>query len=174
MKTDVKLLEIKGIKVPNFEEPAGEKFKKAMNEIYSKVEQKRIIRNNSITTIEKLKRELAILKNKQLMAEDEFEEQEMKKRRKDVQEQLENTEDYSGLDVDAYAKKLIGNPEIQKLKEEARLEYLKISKITAEYEKTLRQRYAISIKEVNRFMADMGSESEYRQAAVRFNSYKNN
>ena len=174
MKTDIKLLEIKGVKTPDFAEPKGEKFRQAMNEVYTKVEEKRIIRSNSVTTIERLKSDLAILKGKQIMAEDKFEEIEIKKKRKVLQEQLENTEDYSGLDVDAYAKKLISNPEIQKLEEDARLECIAISQTANAYEKELRNGYEVSRKEVARYTAGERSDSEYRQAAINYNRYKNN
>jgi hypothetical protein len=174
MKTDVKLLEIKGIKTPDFAEPKGEKFRQAMKEIHVKVEEKRVIRNESVSTIERLKSDLAILKGKQIMAEDKHEEMEFKKKRKEVQEQLDNTEDYSGLDVDAYAKKLINNPEIKKLEEDARLECIAISQIANAYEKELRNNYETSRKEVARYTAGERSDSEYRQAAINYNRYKNN
>ena len=174
MKTDIKLLEIKGVKTPDFAEPKGEKFRQAMNEIYKKVEEKRNIRSNSVTTIERLKNDLAILKGKQIMSEDKFEEIEIKKKRKVLQEQLENTEDYSGLDVDAYAKKLISNPEIQRLEADARQECIAISQIAKAYEIELRNNYETSKKEVARYTADIRSDSEYKQAAINYNQYKSN
>jgi hypothetical protein len=174
MKSDVKLLEIKGIKTPNFAEPKGELFRQAMNEINAKVEAKRSIKNNSISTITQLKSELAVLKSKQVMAEDEFEEMAIKKRRKEVQEQLDNTDDYSALDVEAFAKKLVSNPVIQKLHDEAIEECRLISGITEEYAKALKMEYERSIKETNRFNAGMGSDSDYRIAAIKYNEYISN
>lgn len=174
MKTNTNLLEIKDVQTPKFKEVKGEDFYQAIIEIYKKVEEKRVIRNQSVSTISKLKNELEALKQQQIMAEDEFEEIEIKKKRKQVQEQLESVDDYSNLDVDAFAKKLISKPEIQKLYEEAKTEYEENIEVAQAYKEKLDRYYKEAISEINRFSAAMGSDSIYRQAAVTFHQYSNN
>jgi len=174
MRTDAILLDIKGVKTPSFDEPQGELFKQAMNEINSKVEAKRLIRSNSLETIVQLKKELAVSKNKQIMAEDEFEEIETRIKRKAVQEQLDNTEDYSGLDIGAYAKKLISNPIIQTLYNDATEEYRENRIRINDYAETLKNEYEKFINEAQRYIADYRPDSDYRIGVVKYNEYVNN
>lgn len=172
MKSDIKLIELKGIETPSFLEPIGEEYIKAMHEIYLKVEEKRIIRGNSVNKIKELSTKLTTLKHQILMAEDEFEEIEIRKRIDEVKEQLDHTEDYTGLDVNEYARKLISNPEVEKLREKAQEEYLTKAQIVKTYKEELDKQYKQSIKETNRFVADYQSDSFFRQANVKYNSYK--
>lgn len=172
MKSNIKLIELKGVTTPNLSEPIGEEFKKVMNEISLKVEEKRELRSNSVNKINELNTKLTKLNNQLLMAEDEFEELEIRKKIKEVKGQLENTEDYSGLDVGEYARKLINNPKVQQPKEDAEKEYLSILKVAKVYKDELDKQYNQSIKEINKFIAGYQSNSTYFKANVRYNSYK--
>lgn len=173
MESTIKLLEIKGVKVPNFNEPKGMAFEKAMKELDVKVHKQTVKRNDSVNQINRIQTELNKVKAGILMAEDEFEEMELKKRKKDLQEELGNVDDYSSLNVGDYAKKLINNPAIQKLEAEAREEYLKIKQVASEYVKELDKQYAQTKKEIERFVAGGASESNYRTGAVSFNRHNN-
>lgn len=172
MKTNVKLLEIKGVKTPNFSEPKGDEFKKVIDEIHYKAEKKRVIRTNSVNKVKELNSELARLKNKALMSEDEFEEIEIREQIKKVQEELERTEDYSDFDVNLFARKMIDKDEIKNLREEARAEHIENVKNIKEYKKELDKQYDLATREISRFIAGYKSDSTYRQASARYSRYK--
>lgn len=173
MKTNIKLMDIKGFKTPNYAEPKGDLYRKAMLEIQNKVAEKTRIRNNSTAILKKYNDELDSIKYKIVMAEDEFEETELMKRRKQIREEMEGIEDYSDFDVNAYAKKLIDNPRIKKMKEDAQKEYTAIVQEASLYVKKLEQEYERSQKLWNHFTAGYGSESSFRQAEVQYNRYQN-
>ena len=120
MKTEITLLPIKGIKTPDFKEPKGDEFQTVMAEIQSKVEEKRQIRSTIVEKVIQATAELNKVKNAIIMAEDKFEEIELKKKRKALQEELESPlKIIPGLDVEAFAQKLINNPDVLKLEAEA-------------------------------------------------------
>lgn len=173
MKPTTELMEVKGVKVPKFNEPKGMEFEKAMSEINAKVRKQTDRRNNSVSQINRIKAELNKVKADYLMAEDEFEEMELKKRKKALQEELESIDDYSGINVEEYAKKLVSNPVIQKLEEEARAEYIKIRDAVSKYENELDNQYKEAKLELLRFSADSGSDSNYRIGARSFSTHKN-
>ncbi len=173
MKTDIKLLDIKKVKTPNFNEPKGDLYIKAMQEIYLKVEEKRSIKNNSINNITSLKTKLNKLKNQLLMAEDKFEEVEYRKQIKQLKDDLENISDYSGLNIEEFAKKLISNDKIEQLQEEAKEEFLEILGVATIYKEELDKEYTRATREVNRFIAGYNSDSSFRKANVKYNDYKN-
>jgi len=172
MKSTIELMQVKGVKVPNFNEPKGMEFEKAMNEIDAKVHKQTARKNGSINQINKVKEQLNKVQAGILMAEDDFEEMELKKRKKYLQEELDSIDDYSSLNVQEYAKKLINNSAIQTLQAEAKSEYLNIRTAAKDYEKELEKQYTQAKKELQRFNADMGSESNYRTGARSFNSYE--
>lgn len=172
MKTNIELLKIKGITTPDFSEPKGDEFKKVVDEIHYKVEKKRVIRSNSVNEVKELNTELARLKNKALMSEDEFEEIEIREQIKKIQEELERTEDYSDFDVNLFARKMIGKDEIKDLQEKARAEHIENVKSIKEYKEELDKQYELATREINRFIADYRSDSTYAQASVRYNRYK--
>jgi len=173
MKSSTELMQVKGIKSPKFNEPKGMEFEKVMKEINVKVNKQAVRKNESVAQINRIKTELNKVKAEILMAEDEFEEMELKKRKKDLQEELESIDDYSSLNVTEYAKKLINNPTVQNLEAEARAEYLKIHNAASEYEKELDKQYSQAKKELQRFMADTGSDSSYRIGARSFHLHTN-
>lgn len=174
MKSEITLLPIKGIKTPEFKEPKGDEFQAVMKEIQSKIEEKRTIRNTIVEKVIQTSAELNKVKNAIIMAEDKFEEMDLKKQRKALQEELESIEDYSGLDVEAFAQKLIDNPEVQKLLEEATAERIANREVLTAYEKAVKDNYDKLVKERNRFTADYRSESSYAAASRIFNTYNNN
>lgn len=173
MKTDIKLLDIKGFKTPNYSERKGDLFKKAMDDITFKIAEKRRIKNNSVAIIQKHKTELEEIKHKIVMADDEIEIAQYKNRRKQIEEEMQNTDDYSSLDIDAYARKLINDPAIQKLKKDAEKEYTQTLEIASSYTKELEKHYNNATKLLNEFSTGYRSESSYRQANARFNEYIN-
>lgn len=173
MKTEITLLPIKGIKTPDFKEPKGDEFQKVMVEIQRKVEEKRQIRSTMVEKVIKTTAELNKVKNAIIMAEDKFEEIELKTKRKALQEELESLGDYSGLDVEAFAQKLIDNPEVQKLQEEATAERIANKEVLTAYEKAIQENYDRLVKESNRFTASYRSDSSYAAASHIFNTYNN-
>lgn len=173
MKTEITLLPIKGIKTPDFKEPKGDEFQAVMREIQSKVEEKRLIKSNFLVEINQATAELNKVKNAIVMAEDKFEEIELKKKRKALQQELESIEDYSGLDVEAFAKKLINNPDVLALEAEAKAERIANREVLTTYEQALRKHLDQSRKEFNRFTASHGSDSSYAAASYIFNNYNN-
>jgi hypothetical protein len=173
MKSEITLLPIKGIKTPDFKEPKGDEFQKVMVEIQRKVEEKRQIRSTMVEKVIKTTAELNTVKNAIIMAEDKFEEIELKTKRKALQEELESLGDYSGLDVEAFARKLIDNPEVQKLQEEATAERIANKEVLTAYEKAIQENYDRLVKESNRFTASYRSDSSYAAASHIFNTYNN-
>ena len=173
MKTEITLLPIKGIKTPDFKEPKGDEFQKVMVEIQRKVEEKRQIRSTMVEKVIKTTAELNKVKNAIIMAEDKIEEIELKTKRKALQEELESLGDYSGLDVEAFAQKLIDNPEVQKLQEEATAERIANKEVLTAYEKAIQENYDRLVKESNRFTASYRSDSSYAAASHIFNTYNN-
>lgn len=173
MKSEITLLPIKGIKTPDFKEPKGDEFQKVMVEIQRKVEEKRQIRSTMVEKVIKTTAELNKVKNAIIMAEDKFEEIELKTKRKALQEELESLGDYSGLDVEAFAQKLIDNPEVQKLQEEATAERIANREVLTAYEKAIQENYDRLVKESNRFTASYRSDSSYAAASHIFNTYNN-
>ena len=107
------------------------------------------------------------------MAADKIEEIELKTKRKALQEELESLGDYSGLDVEAFAQKLIDNPEVQKLQEEATAERIANKEVLTAYEKAIQENYDRLVKESNRFTASYRSDSSYAAASHIFNTYNN-
>lgn len=174
MKSEITLLPIKGIKTPDFKEPKGDEFQAVMQEIQRKVEEKRTIRNTLVEKVIQTSAELNRVKNAIIMSEDKFEEMELKKKRKALQEELESIEDYSGLDVEAFARKLINNPDVLTLEAEAKAERIANRGVLATYEQALRKHFDHLGKESNRFTASHGSDSSYAAASRIFNTYKNN
>lgn len=174
MKSEITLLPIKGIKTPDFKEPKGDEFQKVMDEIKNKMEEKRLIKSNFLVKINQATAELNKVKNAIIMAEDKFEEIELKKKRKALQQELESIEDYSGLDVEAFAQKLIDNPEVQKLQEEATAERISNRNVLATYEQAVKENYENLTREINRYTASYRSDSSYSAANSLFNLYKNN
>lgn len=174
MKTEITLLPIKGITTPDFKEPKGDEFQTVMAEIQRKVEEKRQIRNTFVEKVIQATANLNKVKHAIIMAEDKFEEIELKKKRKELQKELEAIEDYSDLDVEAFAQKLIDNPEVQKLLEEATAERIANREVLTAYEKAVKDNYDKLVKERNRFTADYRSESSYAAASHIFNTYNNN
>lgn len=173
MKTELTLLPIKGIKTPDFKEPKGDEFQKVMAEIQRKVEEKRQIRSTMVEKVIKTTAELNTVKNAIIMAEDKFEEIELKTKRKALQEELESLGDYSGLDVEAFAQKLIDNPEVKKLQEEATAERITNKEVLTAYEKAIQENYDRLVKESNRYTASYRSDSSYAAASHIFNTYNN-
>ena len=173
MKTEITLLPIKGIKTPDFKEPKGDEFQTVMAEIQRKVEEKRQIRSTMVEKVIKTTAELNTVKNAIIMAEDKFEEIELKTKRKDLQEELESLGDYSGLDVESFAQKLIDNPEVQKLQEEATAERIANKEVLTAYEKAIQENYDRLVKESNRYTASYRSDSSYAAASHIFNTYNN-
>ena len=173
MKTEITLLPIKGIKTPDFKEPKGDEFQTVMAEIQRKVEEKRQIRSTMVEKVIKTTAELNTVKNAIIMAEDKFEEIELKTKRKALQEELESLGDYSGLDVEAFAQKLIDNPEVQKLQEEATAERIANKEVLTAYEKAIQENYDRLVKESNRYTASYRSDSSYAAASHIFNTYNN-
>ena len=173
MKSEITLLPIKGIKTPDFKEPKGDEFQKVMVEIQRKVEVKRQIRSTMVEKVIKTTAELNKVKNAIIMAEDKIEEIELKTKRKALQEELESLGDYSGLDVEAFAQKLIDNPEVQKLQEEATAERIANKEVLTAYEKAIQENYDRLVKESNRFTASHRSDSSYAAASHIFNTYNN-
>ena len=173
MKSEITLLQIKGIKTPDFKEPKGDEFQAVMQEIQIKVEEKRTIRNTMVEKVIQTTAELNKVKNAIIMAEDKFEEIELKTKRKALQEELESLGDYSGLDVEAFAQKLIDNPEVQKLQEEATAERIANKEVLTAYEKAIQENYDRLVKESNRFTASYRSDSSYAAASHIFNTYNN-
>lgn len=174
MKTEITLLPIKGITTPDFKEPKGEEFQTVMAEIQRKVEEKRSIKQNHLAKTQNLKAELNKVKHAIIMAEDAFEEIELKKQRKTLQKELEAIEDYPNLDVEAFAQRLINNPEVQKLLEEATAERIANKEVLAAYEQAVKDNYDKLVIESNRYTASYRSESSYAAASRIFNTYKNN
>lgn len=173
MKSEITLLPIKGIKTPDFKEPKGDEFQAVMQEIQRKVEEKRQIRSTMVEKVIQTTAELNKVKNAIIMAEDKFEEIELKTKRKALQEELESLGDYSGLDVEAFAQKLIDNPEVQKLQEEATAERIANKEVLTAYEKAIQENYDRLVKESNRFTASYRSDSSYAAASHIFNTYNN-
>jgi hypothetical protein len=173
MKSSIELLKVNGVKTPKFNEPKGMEFERVMQEINLKVHKQTVRRNASVEQITKIKEELSRVKAGILMAEDDFEELELKRRKKELQEQLENVDDYSDLNIGEYAKKLINNPIVQKLEAEAREEFINIRNAAIQYEQELDKQYREAKKELHRFLADGGSDSNYRIGARDFNKYNN-
>lgn len=174
MKSDITLLPIKGIITPDFKEPKGDEFQKVVDEIKRKVEEKRVIKNTSVEKINQVTAELNKVKNAIIMAEDKFEEIDLKKKRKALQDKLEATEDYSGLDVEAFARKLIENPEVQQLQEEATAERITNREALSIYEQAFKENYERLTRESNRYTAAVRNDSSYSAANHLFNLYKNN
>ncbi|MGB7474090.1 hypothetical protein [Trichococcus sp.] len=174
MRTNISLLPIKGIKTPDFKEPKGDEFQKVMDEIKCKVEEKRIIKNTSVEKINQVTAELNKVKNAIIMAEDKFEEIDLKKKRKALQDKLEGIEDYSGLDVEAFARKLIENPEVQQLQEEATAERITNREVLSIYEQAFKENYERLTRESNRYTAAVRNDSSYSAANHLFSLYKNN
>lgn len=174
MKSDITLLPIEGIKTPDFKEPKGDEFQKVMDEIKYKVAEKRIIKNTSAEKINQVTAELNKIKSAIIMAEDKFEEIELKKKRKAYQNKLASIEDYSGLDVEAFAKKLIDNPEVQNLQEEATAERIANKEVLSIYEQAVKENYERLTRESNRYTAALRNDSSYSAANHLFNLYKNN
>lgn len=173
MKSTNGLMEVKGVKAPEFNEPKGLEFEKVMGEINVKVRKQVKRKNDSTHQIQLINSKLNKIKADILMAEDEFEEMELRKQKKDLLEQLENTDDYSSLDVKEYGRKLIDNPAVQELKEEAAAEYMKIHLTAKAYEEELDKQYKKAKAAIESFTAPGHSESTYRKASSFFSSYKN-
>lgn len=173
MKSDFELLEIDGIKTPNLSEPAGDLFRSKMLEIKNKVEAKRAIEREERGKRTELEEALRRANNKYLMAADEHEEQEATWQIKEAQKELDKLPDFSKFDINEFAKKLINNPEIAKLKSEALEEHRTKRTDIEAYNKELTKRYNQATKELNRFMAGYQSDSSYGEGAVIFNRYRN-
>lgn len=174
MRNDIKLINLKGFNTPDFTEKAGDQYKQAMSEIRQKVEQKRKLKTDSMTNIKKKQDEINKIKNQIIMSEDDFEEMQLKGKRKQLKEELENIDDYSGLDVDEYARKLINNEKITKLRSESIKEYQDTLNVAKPYVTELEKQYRQATKLLNQFSAGMDAESSFREADVQYNRYKNN
>ena len=129
-----------------------------MAEIKNKVEEKRLIKSNFLVKINQATAELDKVKNAIVMAEDKFEEIELKKKRYALEQELESIEDYFGLDVEAFAKKLINNPDVLALEAEAKAERIANREVLTTYEQALRKHLDQSRKEFNRFTASHRSD----------------
>ena len=174
MKTDVKLIKLKEVKTPDFREPKGEKYFWAMNEIRTKVEEKRATLGDIKNEVSEKSAKINRLKNNLVMADDEFEKLTIRKEISEQEEKLNGLLDYKGLDIQIYAEKLINAPEILELKKQADQEYLEIAKLAKEYQEELNKQYNSATKELNRFLAGGGSHSTTRRANTTYYTYKNN
>lgn len=169
MKSLKEIMQGEKITAPNFDEPKGLAFEKAMNEINIKIGRQVRKKNNYLKQVDEIQKAINQANAAMLMAEDEFEEMAFKKRKQELQKELENVDDYSDLNVQAYKKKLISNPAIQQLEAEAEAEYLAIVDATKEYEQEMNK----VMKEIERFTAATRSTSHYRAGSRIFNSYQN-
>lgn len=174
MKTDIKLIKLKEVKTPDFREPKGEKYFWAMNEIRSKVEEKRATLGNIKNEVSERTKKINRLKNNLVMADDEFEKLTIRKEISEQEEKLNGMLDFKGLDIQVYAEKLINAPEILELKKQAEQEYLEIEKMAKEYQEELDKQYKLASKDLNRFLAGIGSDSTTKRANVNYYTYKNN
>lgn len=177
MKTNVKLIKIDGVEIPKFDEPKGEAYEKAMNEITKKVNAKIKIKGESELARTTLKGEINKINNSLIMLDDEDEEEKatLIASRKEIQDKLLELVDYSGLDIKAYTKKLIDASDIKKLKEEATAELIAILEKTRAYDKAVSELYR-SITEITRtFLNDTGraSGSATRRTNSEFERYTN-
>ena len=172
VKVNNKLMEIKGIRIPDLSEPIGDQFKHEMNEIHSKIEKKRVEMSNLQGEIKRLKNELIKEKNNLLMCDDEFEEFTLRNKCKDLEQELSTTKDYSHFSIKEYSSKLINTEYIQDLKEKAAEEHIEIAKDIEAYRKVLEDQYSKSIKKMDGFMTSYRSDSSYREGSSRYNSYK--
>jgi len=175
MRSEVKLIKIAGVDIPKFDEPKGDLFEKAMKEITNKVEAKRLLIMGNTEERRKLKAELMRVNNLIIMEDSEETISSLQTEKKAIQDKLENLIDYSNLNINVYAKKLINDPTIQKLKQEADTEVLEIITKTREYEKVLTDLYNAILKETRTFTVDMGSASgsSTRRTNVKYNNYEN-
>lgn len=173
MKKEKRLLELKGVKVPDFSEPVGEVFEKKINEAKAKINKLKIKVNQSLAERGKIESEIQNIKHTLIIEEDPFEIAELKRERKVLEEQLQSVEDLSDINIDEYAKGILETKEIKKLYKEAREEYVEKVNQAKEYENELRTLYQSSIKEIYRFIADTGSDSHFRKASVYYNHIKN-
>lgn len=167
-----KSIELKGYETPDYNEPKGQAYKKAMNDIEHKVRKKIEIRNNSSKQIKELNKALIAAKNNVLMAEDGHERQEHINKRNHIEEQLNEVEDYSSFDINEYARKLIDTDRIKTLRREALEEYRNKKQVADTYMDELKERYHKAKKEYDEFVADYKSQSSTRESQVIYNRYK--
>lgn len=168
MKSFKEIMQAEKITVPNFEEPKGVAFEKAMFDISKKIGLKIQKKNGSLKQIKTIEEALNRVNAQILMSEDEFEEMTFKKRKQELQNELENMDDFSGLNVQEYADKLLNNPAIQKLEAEAKAEYKMIFAALKEYESEM----VMAIQSIQRFTADVDSVSHYRTGRRVTNIYQ--
>lgn len=166
MKSLKEIMQGEKITAPNFDQPKGLAFEKAMFKIFSQVGIQTEKKNKSLKQINEIKDAINQAHTGMLMAEDEFEEMTFRKRKQELQKELENVDDYSDLNVQAYKKKLISNPAIQQLEAEAKAEYFEILNAAEEYKREM----AKVMKEIEQFKTTSKSSSHYRAGYRIFNS----
>jgi len=173
MKSNVKLIKIDGVEIPKFDEPKGEAYEKAMKEVVQKVDAKRKLKGESEQARATLKGEINITNNALMMADDDKEYAELFERRKQLQDKMSELVDYSGFNVNAYAKKLINDPQIQKLKAEADEEVTIILAKTRAYDKAVSELYQSIIEATRGILNNQGSSSSSstRRTNAKFNEY---
>jgi len=173
MKTESTLLEVNGVKTPDLNEPKGELFEKKVNEATAKINRLKARVNQSLAEKRKIESEIQKIKHTLIIEEDPFEVVELKKKRRELEDTLQSAEDLSDVDVNQYAKDMLETNELKKLYQEARAEYIAKSAEAKEYQKKLNARYQASNQEVQRFIADYGSDSHFRTASNNYNQTKN-
>lgn len=165
------LMNVKGVKIPDFTEPKGEAFEKVIKEIREKVERLRVKKSNYLDAVEKCNSELQKIKLKLITTEDHFEIIELKKKKFELQEELAGIEDLSHLDIKGYARELINQPSVQQLIKEAAIESRIKSEQIKQYQDEITKQYKKTMAVSQKFVAGFGSEASYNVALRIYNNY---
>lgn len=164
MKQTANYIQLKGIEVPNFKEPKGERYHKAIHDIFIKLHNKREERGNAQRTKEKLENELRKINEEIIYTDEEEEKENLIKQLEEKSNEIIQVNALASLDLGRYRERLYKAYNIKELKAEATQEYLEKRKAAEHYMEALKRTVKAIEKEVNAFNADTESESNTRMA----------
>src|SRR5690625_4070367 len=159
MKTTVDFIKLKGVKVPDLNEPKGKKYYDTIYEIKAKVDRKRSERNKAIQATKELQSQLNEINEQNVIRDNTDETYELSESKREIQNNIDYHNVLSDIDFNNYANKLMQDNNIEQLRKDAMKEDQTKKQQGEAYQKELRKIYESINKDINEFTADYKSQS---------------
>ncbi|MFL2120939.1 hypothetical protein [Marinilactibacillus psychrotolerans] len=173
MKTESNLLEISGVKTPDFTEPKGAAYYKLLAQKTDKINKQKSIRSQANSEIIAIEKEIKQIDRTLLEDINQSEVYELKRKRSELKKKIPPLEAAAYMDIQKDIDDLMNDPQLAKLREEALQEHKANREIISQYDKALEKSYRESKKKINGFMAGYRSDSKFRMASILKNRLSN-
>lgn len=173
MKIESNLLEISGVKTPDFSEPKGLAYYKLLAQETDKITKQKSIRSQANNEINAIEKELKQIDRTLLEDISQSEAFKLKRKRNELRKKIKPLEEAAYMDIQKDIDVVMNDPQLAKLREEALEEHKMNREIISQYDKALEKSYRESKEKINAFMADYGSNSKFRMASILKNRLSN-